>query len=251
MGGFDTLVFRQQFLKHPKAMTAFRFRLWPTVIAGLMLPILIGLGTWQIHRLAWKTELLATIAARIDGPAIVFPAAIETPADWAFRHVRVAGRFANDRALNLYGRTHDGRAGIHLLVPLILDDGGAVLVDRGFVPFAENSALAPYRVADGRVEIDGIVRLPEPAGWFLPDPQPSRNIWYAVDIPAMSAATGLKLAPVYIAAKPSGSDGWPAPTGGTEGTGIRNEHLNYAIFWYSMALVLAVIYLLSSRRPAR
>ena len=227
-----------------------RFRFWPTLIAGLMLPILIGLGTWQLHRRVWKTELLATIAARIDGPAVPLPAVIDQPADWAFRHVHAAGHFADDKALQLYGRTYDGKAGVHLLVPLIEDDGHAVLVDRGFVPFEQGSTLASYARQEGQVEVDGIVRRPEPAGWFLPSPNPAQNIWYAVDIPAMSAATGLALAPIYVAAKATGNPGWPAPTGGTEGTGIRNEHLNYAIFWYSMAVALIVIYVLSSRRQS-
>jgi surfeit locus 1 family protein len=231
-------------------MMGFRPRFWPTVTALIMMAITIGLGTWQVHRLAWKTELLATIAQRMNSDAVSLPADIANPADWAFRHIHVAGRFDADKALWLYGRTYDGKAGIHLLVPLIRDGGGAILVDRGFVPIEHGNVLDTYRPADGPAEIDGIVRLPEPGGLFVPGNEPDKNIWYSVDIPSMSKATGQTLAPVYITAKSDGSTGWPAATGGTEGTGIRNEHLNYAIFWYSMALVLAVIYLMSSRvRP--
>jgi surfeit locus 1 family protein len=170
--------------------------------------------------------------------------------DWAFRHVHVAGHFESDKALWLYGRTYEGKAGIHLLVPLIRADGNAVLIDRGFVPFEHGGTLAQYRSAGGDVEIDGIARQPEPGGLFVPANQPANNIWYTVDVSAMGQASGEKLAPLYIAAKSDGNTGWPAATGGTEGTGIRNEHLQYAIFWYSMTLVLAVIYVMSSRnRP--
>lgn len=225
----------------------FRPRLWPTVIALAMLPILIGLGSWQLHRRVWKTELLATIAARMNGEAAPLPASIDDPQAWAFRSVRLSGRFDSDHPLQLYGRTYDGKAGIHLLTPLIRDNGVAILVDRGFVPIEQGNALAQYRREDGPVQIDGVVRLSESPGWFLPASKPGDNIWYAVDIPAMEVATGLKLMPFYIAARPTGAAGWPAATGGTEGTGIRNEHLNYAIFWYSMAGVLIVIYVLSSR----
>jgi len=226
----------------------FRPRLWPTIMALIMLPILVGLGTWQLHRRVWKTELLATIAARMNGEPTPLPATVDDPQGWAFRSVRLNGHFADEHALQLYGRTYDGKAGIHLLTPLIRDGGAAVLVDRGFVPIEQGNALAHYRREDGRVQIDGVVRMPESPGWFLPAANPGEDIWYAVDIPAMEAATGLKLAPFYIAARPAaGAEGWPAATGGTEGTGIRNEHLNYAIFWYSMAGVLIVIYVLSSR----
>ena len=232
---------------HKLLIMGFKPRFWPTLIALIMMAMVIGLGTWQLHRRVWKTELLATIAARMTGDAVPFPADIADPPGWAFRHVHIAGHFDSEKAIWLYGRTYDGKAGIHLLVPLVRADGAAVMVDRGFVPFDHSSELAPYRQADGPVEIDGIVRLPEPGGWFIPANQPDKNIWYSVDLPALSKVTQQTLAPVYIAAKGDGSPGWPAATGGTEGTGIRNEHLNYAIFWYSMALVLAFIYLMSSR----
>jgi len=231
-------------------MMGFRPRFWPTVTALIMMAMTAGLGTWQVHRLAWKTDLLAKIAARINGDAVPLPADIADVPDWSFRHVRVAGHFDGSKALWLYGRTYDGKAGIHLLVPLVRAQGDAVLVDRGFVPFEHGNELAQYRPADGDVEIDGVARQPEPGGLFVPANQPAKNIWYTVDTPAMAEVAGQKLAPLYVAAKSDGSAGWPAATGGTEGTGIRNEHLQYAIFWYSMTLVLAVIYLMSSRvRP--
>jgi surfeit locus 1 family protein len=231
-------------------MTRFQPRFWPTVVALVMMAMVIGLGTWQLQRRVWKTDLLATIAARMNGPAVPLPAQIANPPDWSFRNVHVSGHFAADKALWLYGRTYDGKAGIHLLMPLIRAEGDPILVDRGFVPFDHGSELAAYAPADGPVEIDGVVRLPEPGGLFVPSNQPDKNIWYTVDMPAMSKTVAQPLAPVYIAAKPTGAAGWPAATGGTEGTGIRNEHLNYAIFWYSMAVVLAAIYLMSSRsRP--
>ena len=231
-------------------MTGFRPRFWPTVIALIMMAMTTGLGTWQVHRLAWKTDLLAKIAQRMNGDAVPLPTDIADPADWTFRHVHVAGRFDDSRVFWLYGRTYDGKAGIHLLVPLIRAEGDAVLVDRGFVPFDHGSELAEHRPAGGDAEIDGVARQPEPGGLFMPANQPDRNIWYTVDVPAMSKSAGRPLAPIYVAAKSDGGPGWPAATGGTEGTGIRNEHLNYAIFWYSMTLVLAVIYVMSSRvRP--
>lgn len=236
-------------------MMGFRPRFWPTLVALVMMTMVIGLGTWQLHRRVWKTELLATIATRMNSAPVALPAAIANPRDWLFRSVHVTGHFATDRALWLYGRTYDGKAGIHLLVPLVRPAGDAILVDRGFVPFDHASVLAAYAPADGEVEINGVARLPEPGGLFVPANQPDGNIWYTVDLPAMSKTVAMPLAPAYIAAKPiaartTGASGWPAATGGTEGTGIRNEHLNYAIFWYSMAVVLAVIYLMSSRnRP--
>jgi surfeit locus 1 family protein len=237
-------------------MTGFQPRLWPTIITLVMVAILIGLGSWQLQRRVWKTDLLATIAERMNAAPVDIPADIDDPKDWRFRNAVVTGHFANDRALHLYGRTLDGKAGVHLLVPLIRDDGSAILVDRGFVPFVHGGNLADYSNQEGRSTVTGVVRLPEPPGWFLPSANPALNIWYAVDMPAMSAKTGLTLAPIYIAARPLTAaagfvdGGSPIATGGTEGAGIRNEHLNYAIFWFGMAVALIVIYVMSSWRGA-
>ena len=237
-------------------MTRFQPRFWPTVVALIMMAMVIGLGTWQLQRRVWKTDLLATIAARMNSGAVPLPAKVDAPDDWRFRHVTVDGRFAENHELWLYGRTYDGKAGVHLLVPLVRPQGDAILVDRGFVPFDHGSELADHEpiLPDGRA-IDGIVRTPEHGGLFMPSDKPDQNIWYGVDVAAMSKAVGMTLAPIYIAEKPGGhphlglQSDWPAATGGTEGTGVRNEHLNYAIFWYSMAAVLALIYVMSSRGP--
>jgi surfeit locus 1 family protein len=234
-------------------MPRFQPRFWPTVIMLTMMAIVIGLGTWQLHRRVWKMELLATIAQRMNGTAEALPAMIGNPSDWTFRRVTVTGRFDPDHTFWLYGRTYEGKAGVHLLVPLIRDHGDAIMVDRGFVPFEHGSQLADFAAAPESATVDGVVRQPETGGLFMPSSRPDQNVWYGVDTAAMSKAVGRTLEPVYIAARPvsvldgGGAAGWPAATGGTEGSGIRNEHLNYAVFWYSMAVILAVIYVVSSR----
>jgi surfeit locus 1 family protein len=229
----------------------FRPRAVPTALTLAMLAILIGLGTWQLHRRVWKENLLASIATGLHAPPVTLPAELADPPAWTFRRVHVTGRFDPAHAFWLYGRTYQGAAGIHLLAPLIREAGDAVLVDRGFVPFEHGGGLAPYAMESGPVEIDGIVRMPESGGWFVPANDPRQNIWYSVDIPAMSRLAGMTLTPVYVAQLSGQNAAWPAGTGGTEALGIRNEHLNYAIFWYGMAAALSVIYVLSStrRRP--
>jgi surfeit locus 1 family protein len=225
----------------------FRPRPWPTAIALIGVAILLGLGTWQLQRLAWKEALLATIASRMEAPSAMLPMDFGDPDAWTFRRAKAEGHFVNDKAIWLYGRTYDGKAGIHLLVPLDRGQGVALLVDRGFVPLETGNQLAAFAAADGDVTVQGIVRAPEPPGLFSPGNRSAQNIWYDVDIPAIEKTVGMKLAPVYLATQTRPDSGWPAATGGTESSGIRNEHLNYAIFWYTMAAALAVIYVLSSR----
>jgi len=104
----------------------------------------------------------------------------------------------------------------------------------------------------GTVRIQGLLRLP-PSGkpaWFLPDNRPDLNYWFWVDLPAMSAADGLdRVAPFYIDADETPNpSGWPK--GGVTRLVLPNDHLQYAITWFSLAVALIVIYVLSHRRSA-
>ena len=98
-------------------------------------------------------------------------------------------------------------------MPLVRDNGPAVLVDRGFVPFDHGSTLASYPSIDGPTIVEGIARVPEMGGWFTPGNRPDQNIWYTVDIAALTREAGMPLAPIYIATRPSGArrDGPPGP----------------------------------------
>jgi surfeit locus 1 family protein len=101
--------------------------------------------------------------------------------------------------------------------------------------------------------MQGLLRLP-PAGrpnWFLPDNRPDLNYWFWVDLPAMSAADKLdRVAPFYIDAEATPNPGgWPK--GGVTRLTLPNNHLQYAITWFSLAVALIVIYVLFHRRNAR
>jgi surfeit locus 1 family protein len=134
---------------------------------------------------------------------------------------------------------------------LRLADGRAVIVDRGFIPIdlrdrAKRAAGAPA----GPVQVTGVVRV-APAGkpsWFLPDNKPERDLWFWVDLPAMASAARLpEVAPFYIVADATPNPGgWPKGRDVTEP--LPNNHLQYAITWFALAVAALVVYLLSQRR---
>ncbi|MGE0745445.1 MAG: SURF1 family protein [Rhodospirillales bacterium] len=229
----------------------FRLRLWPTLIAAPALAVLIGLGTWQVERLHWKEDLNATLAARLAAPAVVPEALPADPAATEFRKVRLEGRFRHDRELYLGPRTLRGEVGVHVVTPFQRTAGGTVLVDRGFVPAARKdpATRAEGQVA-GVVTMEGVLRLPGRRGPFTPDDDPRANQWFVVDPPAMAAAAGIGgVAPWYVDAGPAPNPGG-LPVGGQTVVMLPNNHLQYAVTWYGLAAALAVIYVLSSRRPA-
>lgn len=226
-----------------------RFRPKPgaTIAAGIAFLILIGLGAWQIERLGWKESLIAERQARSTAPAIALPAAGADIGDLDFRRARAEGVFDNAQEMYLAARSMNGNPGYHVVTPLALADGRVLLVDRGWVPIERK---APERRAEGQIQgpvaVEGLLRLPRAKSWLEPDNQPADNMWYWMELPAMAAHLGLvpeKLVPVYMEAGPAPNPGG-FPIGGQSRTQLPNDHLQYAIIWFSLAVALAVIWFL-------
>jgi len=224
----------------------FRPTLWPTLITVPMLVLLVGLGVWQLERLAWKEALIDERQSRSRQPAIALPADLEDPARLQYLPVRVRGRFRHDREFYLAARTFEGQVGLHVVTPLVLDDGRTLLVDRGWIPDdRRDPATRPDGQVAGEAELTGLVRRPGWTGmsWLQPDNQPQENLWFWVDPPLMAAAAGLDRAitEIYLDAGPAENPGgWPK--GGQTRIDLPNDHLQYAITWFTLALSLAVIY---------
>jgi len=233
----------------PTRSARFRPRLWPTVIALPAFLILLGLGSWQMDRLAWKRDLIAEREAALASPPLAAPPARFDPARHAGRRVTARGTFLHGREMYLGPRARDGRPGYEVVTPLILADGAAVLVIRGWVPLDRRD---PERRAAGQpagtVAVEGLMRASETPGLFTPDNAPAEGLWYWLDLDAMAAQAGLQRArPYVIEAGPAANPGG-LPIGRPYRVELRNDHLQYAITWYALAAALAVIYILFHRR---
>jgi surfeit locus 1 family protein len=220
---------------------------WPTVVTAVGIATLIGLGTWQLNRLAWKESLIAARASRVALPVETLPPVVANPADWTFRRVTVHGTFLFDRTVFVFNRVHAGQAGLGVLTPLARTDEGAgtaVLVDRGWIPASRRAAILAALPSGNDVSVTGVVRLgrAEP-GPFVPGNEPARGHWYTVDTDEMGNAIGLRLAPVVIqsegSATPATDDG-PVPS--PVEVRLHNPHLGYSLTWYALAVALAAVY---------
>lgn len=231
---------------------AFPFRptFWPTLFTLPALAALIALGTWQLHRLEWKQDLIAKLQSRSVAAPVAPPSAGADLGAFEFQRVRVTGVFRHDRELYLVGRALNGEPGLHILTPLIPSDGSTpILIDRGWVPFeGRDAAKRPGGQVPGPVAVEGIVRLQKPKGFFVPENDPVKNTWYFVDIGAMSKTAGVELQPGYYIVADAMNLPGGYPKGGQWRLDIRNDHLEYAFTWYSLAIALAVIYILYHRR---
>ncbi len=198
------------------------------LVAGLGgFAILIWLGVWQLQRLDWKEARLAAIDARIAAPAEALPASPD-PARDAFMPVRVTGTFTGE-GLEVLGSLRDLGPGYRVIAVLQTDTGRRVLVDRGMIGEDHHNDPRTVTVAT----VTGNLHWPDEVDSYTPPPDAGRNLWFARDVPAMARA--LNAEPVLIVAREATGDGIePLPL---DSSTIPNDHLNYAITWFSTAFV--------------
>lgn len=227
--------------------------LWPTVIVILGLTLLLGLGTWQLDRLAWKTALIADRELQLAAPTLTLDMSPDSVVIKEFSRVSIRGMFLHDYEFHLLSRTFKGRAGIHVVTPFIPDTGGsnsyAVLVNRGWVPRElSNPESRQEGQVPGVLNVTGIVRSADGnRGWFVPENKPTQGIWYHLSLGQMAQAADMSLASFVIEAGPELNPGG-YPIGGQTRIHLRNDHLGYAITWYTLAAALALIYFLFVRQ---
>lgn len=211
--------------------------------------LLAGLGTWQLDRLAWKEALIVKRQAMLAAPPLTLNGVAEGTDVAPYRRVRVTGSFLHDKERVVGPRTRRGAVGWHMVTPLKLDDGGMVLVNRGWVPHnRKDPARRGERQGTGPVTVEGVVRKPSKRGYFAPDNEPANNQWFHIDPTALAQALGLSnVAPYWVIAGPAPNPGG-YPKGGHGVTMPPNNHLQYAGTWFGLALVFAVCLVVYWRR---
>lgn len=203
--------------------------LFAMLIGAGGLAILLYLGTWQVQRLAWKQGLLADIEARIVEAPIPLPAQPDPETD-RYQPVTMTGTFRPDTARMLASRRHTGAVYRHIAA-FDTEQSGAVLVDVGWTPVDIDLPPLP----SGVMTLTGNLDWPIEADSFTPEPDLAQSLWYARDVPALAEALGTT--PVLVVLRdasnpPIGATPWPVDT-----AGIPNDHLQYAITWFSLAVI--------------
>ncbi|HEY1095703.1 MAG TPA: SURF1 family protein [Alphaproteobacteria bacterium] len=252
--------FKTRFAEKTQKIRAFlgarHFTLLPTIIAAIACCILLGLGTWQVMRQSQKNDLIAHITTQLEQGEVDLR--LKLPKDDAawldldYRGVAVQGEWLDLHNLKLLPRTYEGQNGYHLITPLRLANGQTLLVNRGWVPDKTDIGLQSQ---NGTAMVAGIVRyLPDnkPFGMVENDPiSIARGEWAWPDTLAIAKAIGVEyVVPVVLYAERAANDADADnfPIGGQAQLAIRNEHRQYALTWYSMALGLLVVWLGAAQR---
>jgi surfeit locus 1 family protein len=234
-------------------------RVWTIAAVSLLGIVILGmLGMWQMQRLHWKQALLANIVENQAAPPMTLDAAlkaVEAGQNVEFRRVSTRGAFMH-QAERHFLSILDGKPAWQIVTPLQSEEGIVVLVDRGAVPEElRDPATRAATNPQGIQSIIGAIRLRRDAqGLFAPDNDPEKNLYYWWDVPAMlrdaNPSPDSRVALFVLQLTPlAGDTGFPRPQG--VAVNVSNNHLQYAITWFSLAAVLVVFAGLLIRQEIR
>lgn len=223
----------------------------PAIAAVLAIALFVVAGNWQRGRMEQKVALRAQLDAATLAPPGSLPADA-TWADWRFRPVLLTGRFDAGRQILIDNKVEAGRVGYHVVTPLLLADGRAVLVDRGFVAAGLTRDVLPeVPPPAGAVTLRGRVNIP-PSGYVeLQRAAAPGVVWQNLDPLRFGQVAGLPVLPVVIEqVEPLGADDrlsrqWPAPDLGVD------KHRIYMVQWYAFALLAGGLWLWFTLRRRR
>ncbi|MGL5009516.1 MAG: SURF1 family protein [Paracoccaceae bacterium] len=201
----------------------------PLMFGAIGVGILLGLGFWQLSRLAQKEAYLADLEARIAAAPVALPTVPDAARD-RFLPVITTGTFTGEALTVLVSRKQIG-PGVRIIEAFVTDTGRRILVDRGFV--AEGDRGADHTAVAN--EVTGNLHWPEEVDSYTPAPDAEAGLWFARDVPAMAKALATD-AVLLVARSDTGGGVEPLAV---DTSGTPNDHLEYAITWFSLALVWA------------
>ncbi len=209
----------------------------------------MSLGFWQLNRLKEKKLFLSSMQENLKNPAIDLNSLDNN--DLIYRKVKLTGQFLANQDIHLYGRrsTSKEKDGYYLVTPFQTGDGKIILIARGWFSNRHKSTI--FSAKNERLhEITGVTMPSEKSRSFVPDNDVKNNIWFTLDLEKASKALALKLKNFYVIQEGKDISGLDIlfPLSISHLASIRNDHLEYALTWFGLAISLIVIYVIYQKR---
>ena len=225
----------------------------PGILAAVAFVVLVSLGNWQIDRLAWKEDLIARATERPTLQPVAAPPPETWPAldmtELEYRPLRLTGEYLGDREVLVFTSLTEpvgqyGGPGFWVVTPFLLQGGGTVLVNRGFVPQDRRAPADRAAPPAGPVSVVGLARPSDSPNFFTPDDRPADNIFFARNVEAIAAAKGLPgpVAPFTVDLVAAETPPGGLPQAGATRFRFTNTHLSYALTWYGLAVALLAVF---------
>jgi surfeit locus 1 family protein len=211
--------------------------------------ILCTLGTWQMQRLHWKNDIIVALekdyaALEANRASLIPPARLQelSKEEQPLAIGKLRGSFIREDAILLGPRTESGRAGYHLLMPMRLDEK-IILINTGWVDAIWKDDLAGRLVfiPQEQVTVTGVLRKPDWSS-FASKNSPANDAWFRADVEEIAQVKDLENVYPFILYANGTTPPLHDVTPIDQHWLPRNKHLQYALFWYAMALTLLIVF---------
>ena len=208
-------------------------RIWFIVFIGFAgTACLLYLGKWQIDRLYWKLDVLKKIDQKIAAAPVPLPA---EPSESVHKYlsVEISGQFLQESIRVLASKKRYGAG--YRIIHVFRTNGRRLLVDLGFVGLETDYDVDLIN----DISIVGNLHWPDEVDNFTPEPDLENNIWFARNVERVASA--LQTEPILIILKDSTLKDQNIKPMPIDTTHIPNDHLQYAITWFSLAIIWALM----------
>lgn len=216
---------------------------WATLLTILGVIILCSLGTWQLQRLAWKNELITKLenSYNASGKNVLD---LDTINSGDLPYGRVKGQLLTPKGLFLGYETREinglNQPGKILITPLKTESGN-ILIQMGWWPLSQSNRSIYKGYRGEEIWLEGLIKKPS---WnvFTPDNDPPSDIWYKIDTEQIAEAKNIENLYPFILVADKASPGFSEIYPNNERWEPNNNHAQYALFWFTLAGALIIIY---------
>ncbi len=226
-----------------------KFELIPFIFVLISCVILVSLGNWQLQRLSQKKNFIETIETNIQNPPIIINK-VDGNIEY-YSKIEIEGEFIKNKDIFLYGRRSASpeKDGYYLLSPFKTKNGDVVLISRGWIPQSSKDNFDKYSSSPETIKIIGITLPHEQKNFFVPENDRKQNIWFNIDLFMAKETLGINVTNFYLM-QINSTD---LPAGGkalttTHLNKVRNDHMEYAITWYSLGFCLLILFFIYGRK---
>ena len=203
--------------------------------------VFCALGTWQLYRLQWKLELIGEITFGLDSSPIEYSNSIKKN----YQRVQAQGKFDFDKQIYLYSLNDNGKPGYDVVTPFRTNKNENVLINRGWI----NKELKGNPNINSELlneqKIFGLLRKIYKPNMFKPDNDLKNNIWFSINLEDLKETTGEQFNEFVIFLEDNQTK---TPLPKKISIDVPNNHLKYAITWYSISISIIIYYLYFRRK---
>jgi len=228
---------------------------WATVFTLIASIILVSLSMWQVYRMNWKHDLIVKVSKEMNKKPAEFPLdpSIDIEED-IIKRGYLEGEYMHEKAIRIESKMLRGVAGYSLVTPFKMSqyDGKVVFVDRGWIPKGMDIMHADIDKPTGLMRIVGALRPQPEYNSFMPENNPSEDLWYKIVPKEIAAAKGIEEYYTNIFYKEGAKTREITSLPVHRGAGaikIPNGHAGYAVFWFAMFVAIWVVYILRFIAP--